>query len=245
MGIPVERILEKLDEYFNKKDFSAAERHLQYWLSEAEFTRDRQGRLTILNEQIGFYRKLRREPEAMTACSLALDAADELGLDGTASYATSLLNAATAYKAFGRAEEALPLYECAKEIYEDKLPPDDGRRGGLYNNMALTLADLGCFSEAEAFFEQALSVMTQVSGGEPEMAVTHCNMADLADLEQNREMCLRHLDTAWALLHTPGLQQDGYFAFACEKCAPAFGTFGRSDRESELLELAEAIYQSL
>ena len=244
MGIPVERVLEKLDAYFNKKDYPAAERHLQYWLSEAALTGDRQGRLTILNEQIGFYRKLRQEPEAMTACSMALEAAEELGLDGTVGYATTLLNAATAYKAFGRAEEALPLYERAKEIYEAKLLPEDGRRGGLYNNMALTLVDLGRYSEAEALFEQALSVMAQVSGGEPEMAVTHCNLADLADLEQNRDLCLRHLDAAWALLHTPGLRQDGYFAFVCEKCAPAFGTFGQPEREAALLKLAEAGYQN-
>ena len=244
MGIPVERVLEKLDAYFNKKDLPAAERHLQYWLAEAELTGDRPGRLTILNEQIGFYRKLQREPEAMTACTMALEAAEELGPDGTVSHATTLLNAATAYKAFGKAAEALPLYARAREIYEDVLPPGDGRRGGLYNNMALTLVDLGRYSEAEALYEQALSVMTQAPGGEPEMAVTHCNLADLAELEQNREGCLRHLDAAWALLHTPGLRQDGYFAFVCEKCAPAFGAFGQPEREAELLKLAEAFYQS-
>lgn len=245
MGIPVERVLEKLDAYFNKKEYYAAERHLQYWLGEAELTGDRQGRLTILNEQIGFYRNLHRESEAMTACSLALEAADELALDGTVCYATTLLNAATAYKAFGRAEQALPLYARAEAIYEQRLSPGDRRRGGLYNNMALALVDLGRYCEAQSFFERAISVMAQVSGGEPDMAVTHCNLADLADLEQDREKSLRHLDAAWALLHTAGLQQDGAYAFACEKCAPAFGRFGRPEQEAALLKLAETISRSL
>jgi hypothetical protein len=35
-----ERILSKLDEYLNKNDYSSAERHLKYWLTEAEQTGD-------------------------------------------------------------------------------------------------------------------------------------------------------------------------------------------------------------
>lgn len=34
--IPVGRIIDKLDSYLNKNDYDAAERHLRYWLAEAE-----------------------------------------------------------------------------------------------------------------------------------------------------------------------------------------------------------------
>ena len=78
MAIPVSRVLEKLDGYLNKKDFAAAERHLSYWLSDAEAENDRRGMLTILNEQIGFYRKQQREAESLAASDRAIALAEEL-----------------------------------------------------------------------------------------------------------------------------------------------------------------------
>lgn len=249
MGIPVGRVLDKLDAYFERKDFDAAERHLQYWLAEAEAVGDRQGMLTVLNEQIGFYRKMQNESETMKACDCALQTAEDLDLAGTVSMATTLINAATAYKAFGRAAEALPLYEEAKKIYEARLEPSDGRRGGLYNNMALALADLGRYREAEASYEKALAVMVQVPGGELEMAVSRCNMADLAAMElgtdRGREKILHCLEQAWELLNSEKISRDGYYAFVCEKCAPVFGWCDQHHREEELMRRADAIYRNL
>ena len=34
--IPVGRMIEKLDSYLNQNDYDAAERHLKYWLTEAD-----------------------------------------------------------------------------------------------------------------------------------------------------------------------------------------------------------------
>lgn len=55
--IPVGRIIDKLDSYLNQNDYIAAERHLKYWLNEADDCHDMRGKLTMLNEQIGLYRK--------------------------------------------------------------------------------------------------------------------------------------------------------------------------------------------
>ena len=55
--ISVGRMIEKLDSYLNQNDYDAAERHLKYWLTEADAGHDMRGKLTVLNEQIGFYRK--------------------------------------------------------------------------------------------------------------------------------------------------------------------------------------------
>ena len=49
--IPIGRIIEKLDSYLNQNDYASAERHLRYWLSEAETCHDMRGKLTVLNEQ--------------------------------------------------------------------------------------------------------------------------------------------------------------------------------------------------
>ena len=83
VGIPTGRVIEKLDEYLNRNDFASAERHLRYWLEEAESVNDGRGRLTVLNEQIGLYRKMEKESEALQAIENALALAEAPDMDGT------------------------------------------------------------------------------------------------------------------------------------------------------------------
>ena len=55
--VPVGRILDRLREYEDRNDWPAVERHLKYWLEEAEANRDERGQLTLNNELMGYYRK--------------------------------------------------------------------------------------------------------------------------------------------------------------------------------------------
>jgi len=241
-SIPVARVLDKLDGLLAHKDFSSAERHLDYWLEDARTVGDRRAMLAILNEQIGLFRKCGNKDRALEASEAALRLSDEVCTDGSVTLGTTLINAATAYKAFGLAERALPLYERAKIIYESHLKSDDGRLGGLYNNMALALTDLRRFSEAEELFYMALEVIERLNGGEAEMAVTYCNLADLhaEALDADIRPFLRR---AYELLNTEGLRHDAYYAFICEKCAPSFGCYGYAQYEKELSERARLIYE--
>ena len=228
--VPVKRVLDKLDEYLGCNDYESAERHLLYWRTEAETTGDRRGLLTVLNEQIGLYRKLNRKTEGLAAVDAALALAEELDIGETAAMGTTLINAATACRAFGDAQKALPMYERAQKIYECILAPDDSRLGGLCNNMALTVLDLGDYRKAEKLFGKALSVMERVPNGEAEQAVTYCNLADLAaaelGMEAGEKKIETYLDQAQTLLDTPSLPHDGHYAFVCEKCAPVFRYYG-------------------
>lgn len=246
-SIPVGRVLEKLDRLLVQKDFDGAELHLTYWLRDAETVGDMRGMLTVVNELIGLYRKLGREKEALSAAERALSLADEAKLAGSITMGTTLVNVATAYKAFGHADTALPLYEKARDLYEKYLLPDDGRLGGLYNNMALALMDISCFEEARQLFEKALAVMALVPGREPEMAVTYCNLADLTaaelGLEAGEAEISRCLEKAMELLNAEGLTRDGNYAYVCEKCAPCFGYYGFFLYKKELTKRAEQIYE--
>lgn len=247
MGIPIQRIIENLDRSFAKKDFDAAEKHLKYWLSEAEKENDLRGRLTVLNEQIGFYRKLGKEAECLEAIEAALELSEKSGINSAVTFGTTLINAATGYKAFGRAEKALPLYEKARELYENNLSEEDSRLGGLYNNMALTVSQLGDYREAEKLFYKALEVMKKVPHGELEEAITYCNLADLVSAEkgllEGEKQISEHLERALALFDAQGLSRDGYYAFVCEKCAPTFGYYGWFLAEREISRRAEEIYE--
>lgn len=244
--VDLRRCMERLDALLGHNDYDAARRHLDYWKAEALAGNDLRGLLSIENERMGLFRKLGDEAAASSAAENALALIARTALEDTVTAATTQLNAATVCKRFGRAAEALPLYEQARAIYERKLAPTDGRLGGLYNNMGLALVDLGRFSEARALYEQALSIMAGQPNGALEQAVTELNLADLAAAERGlldaEEEIEARLDRAWALLNQADLPQDGYYAFVCEKCAAGFGYYGRFLDEQTLKQRAEELY---
>lgn len=243
--ISSDRILRKLDEHLNKNDYESAERHLRYWLSEAEASGDFKTELLIENELMGLYRKLGKKAEALGCTEKAMKRIDELNAGYQVGSATTYLNCATVYKAFGMSEGALPLFEKAREIYESKLEANDGRLGGLYNNMALSLSDLSRFSEAKELFDKAIEIMNS-NGALLEVAITLLNLATMTEnelgLENACEMIEDYLSKARALLDNWEIK-NGYYAFVCDKCASVYGYYGHFAYENELNERVRRIYE--
>jgi len=245
--IPVRRVLEKLDFYLGKNDYDQAERHLKYWIMEAESGDDTGGKLAVLNELIGLYRKCNKESECLQIISEVLLLAEAKEWEDTVTLGTTLINVATGYKAFGKTAEAVPMYKRARRIYESNLDSKDDRLGGLYNNMALALTELEYYAEAEELYNKAIAVMRQQENGELEIAITYLNMADLiaarTGLEEGAEEIDKYLMQAEKLLNTDNIPRDGYYAFVCEKCAPVFGYYGYFLIEQELNRRAVDIYE--
>lgn len=239
----MERILAKLDEYTHKNDYASAERHLLYWLEEK---RASSAALTLFNELLGVYRKTSQEEKALETVKSALQTVDSLGLKATVTAATTYLNAATVLHAFDRAEQALPLFEEAKEIYEKELFPTDPRLGGLYNNMGTTLVTLCRFGEADILFRKAICIMREAKDGDLEVAVTLCNMASAVEAERGtlagEEEIARLLDEAKELLEAHE-KRDGYYAFVLSKCAPVFRYYGHFRYAGELEGRVTRIYE--
>jgi tetratricopeptide (TPR) repeat protein len=160
--------------------------------------------------------------------------------------ATTYLNCATVYKAFGMAADALPLFEQARGIYENELNDSDPRLAGLYNNMALALVDLSRFREANELYDRAISIMERAENGSLEVAITYLNMASAAEsefglLDADETIC-ELLDKARELLEN-ATERDGYYAFVCEKCASVFDYYGQFLYAKELEERARRIYE--
>jgi len=245
--VPQQRIIDKLDEYMSHRDYAGAERHLRYWLTEAEQGRDLRGKLFICNELVGHYRKTGQKENAFRFAEDALHLLSELNYKGSATSGTTLVNAATAYNAFGESEKAMTLFEQAQADLESDPRTDPSLLGGLYNNMALACKDLNRFDEAFSFFGRAMELMAKVPGGCLEQAVTCLNIADTltqergADASADKVSAL--LDRAWTLLQDPSVPRDGYYAFVCEKCAPGFADYGRISEAEELSKRAEASYE--
>ncbi len=245
-SVPQQRIMEKLIEYTDRRDYTGAERHLLYWLEEALLGKDKRGELMIRNELIGHDRKNGDREKALEQADKALALLDELDYHGTRSSGTTYVNAATACNAFGENERSLRLFETARAVYEAHAGTAPELLGGLYNNMGLTLASLGKYDEGLALFEKALEVMAGAENGGPEQAITCLNMADVYEQKDGAEAGERKitglLDRAQELLFAPGNPETGYFAFVCEKCAPAFDHYGYFLAAKKLRKKAEDIY---
>ena len=245
--IPIDRVLQKQDEYLGRNDYSGAERHLLYWMGEAELGNDLKGRLLLSNELMGLYRKLGRKDEAIAYAGTALGLVDKLDVGREISGATAMLNSATVYKAFGMPDKSLPLFEKAREIYESELDADDSRLAGLYNNMALTMVDLHQYGQADGLYSKAIAVLEKNADTQPDRAITYLNMADAAEAELGQEDAAErteeYLEKAMALLDET-TKRDGYYAFVCEKCAPVFDYYGYFLYKKELEDRAERIYRN-
>ena len=245
--VPQDRIMAKMREYEDASDWNGAERHLKYWLAEAEMNRDDRGALMLHNELMGFYRKQGKRDEALAHAERAAELVEKLGMEDTVTAGTTWVNAGTVHEAFRDPVGGIAFFEKARENYEKNLPETDERLGGLYNNMALALTSCGRYQEAQAMFRSALRVMERQEHGEPEQAITLLNMADALEAELGPEEAAEYteefLDRAAALLDTENLPRNGYYAFVCEKCAPVFGHYGYFAEEAELAKRAKEILE--
>lgn len=245
--VPQQRILNKLDDYMSRRDYDGAERHLLYWLKEAEQGRDLRGQLLVCNELIGHYRKTGSRENAFRYAELALSLLEDMDFEGSISAGTTYVNAATAYSAFGENQRALELFERAKTLYESTPHTQAHLLGGLYNNMALVLQTLGRFPEAFELYNKAMKTMETVPGGVLEQAITCLNMADAVAAQLGQEegevRIFELLDRADELLHDKSAPHNGYYAFVCEKCSPTFSYYGYFAVAEELQREAKEIYE--
>ena len=245
--IPTDRVLDKLDEYLNKKDFDGAKRHLNYWLNESRSMGDHNGEILLLNEFMGLSRKLGEKDNALEFTRLALKKIDDLNIKENVGSATTYLNSATVYKAFGKSNESVSLFEKAKDIYEKNLSKTDARLGGLYNNYALALVDLGKFNDAEILYDNAISVMENVPSSQGELAITYLNKANAVEyrlgIEDGKKIISEYVERAKTLLESISYRMDGGYAFILEKCASVFLHYGYDEYAERITARYRGIYE--
>ena len=242
--IDTPEVIRGLDALYAQGRESEAQSYLESWLVKARSIGDWRGELSMLSELLGQYRRSMDEAKGIATVNQALELIRAHHMSETLSGATVMLNAATTMKCFGRAKESIPVFSHVSRVYSAKLDPRDYRFAGLYNNMALSYADVEDYASAERFFNLALKLISAIPNSGNDMAVTYCNMAEMyakADLEDERiNDCM---EKAWDCLNEPGLTRDGYHAFTISKCAASFDYFGYFLYSRELKERAKNIYE--
>ena len=177
----MEFVLREVDRLFDENKAKDAESFLKKCLNEARAEEDYGVCLQILNELIGYYRQTSEKEALIDTIRESIAMAENLNLQGTVLYGTTLLNAANGYRALGMLEQSGVYYEEAEEIYQRELSAKDMLLAGLYNNRSLLEQEENHYQQAEEYLLKALQIVQENQSGF-EIAVTYANLANTAVL---------------------------------------------------------------
>ena len=170
------KILSEYDEMFGRYSLQEIEGFLLKNLSEARFKFENKVLVALLNEAIGFYRDTTQKEKALKLCGELNELLISMNLQGSIAYATSLLNIANAFRAFGVYKESLLLFEKVEDIYRKHLSKEDFMFASLYNNWSLVYQEIGEFEKAVELLEKALKVVESYPDAVIPQATTRTNL---------------------------------------------------------------------
>ena len=242
-SINVERFITSLDKCFLTNDLKKAQEIIDFWKAEAFALNDERGRLSIVNEELGFYRRTADAKKGLEAVSEALALIESLGLENDFSAADIFVNAATTLKCFKKPAEAIEFYEKAEQLFTSRGKRDFDYAAFL-NNYASALSDLESYDKAEQLYKKAISVLKETGGHDGEIAVTLINLAHLIfDRDDTAyEQTEKTLDEAWEYINSDNQKRDANYAFILSKCAPSLRYFQREEQALACEQVAEEIY---
>lgn len=173
----INSILAEYDSMFGRCELAEIESFLQQNIEQSKISGDYGAMITLLNEIIGFCRDTTQREKAMGYCDTLLEVMNQLNLQGRVEYATSLLNIANAYRAFGLCKESVDLYEQVYENYKVNVEPNAFAYASLYNNWSLVYQETGEFEKAKELLLKALTVVELYEDAVIPQANTRTNLA--------------------------------------------------------------------
>lgn len=173
----INKVLMEYDSMFGKNTLEEIENYLVSNIEAAYEEPDYYSAVTLLNEFIGFCRDTSQNEKGKECCNQTIILMNRLGLGDTVEYATSMLNVANAYRAFGMFQESLDLYSKVENNYKKNLAPNEFNYASLYNNWSLLYQEMNDFDSAEFMLKKALRIVDRYPNATVEQATTRTNLA--------------------------------------------------------------------
>lgn len=159
-----DRFLQGLDAIFARHAAdSEAAPYLEQAMSDAENAEDDAGLLTVLNETMGFYRSQGWHDKNQWIVQRTIELALRMGLEGSETWATTLINCATAMRAAKQYNQAEDLYTQALHCAENVYPPKDRRIAVLHNNLSMLYQETGKGKASEHELREAMRILREAS----------------------------------------------------------------------------------
>lgn len=242
----IETELKKLDAFYQNKEYQKIEPFLVEKIAEAKECESYDAYLAFSNELIGFYRSISEHDQSLVIAEDVLLLMEELGMEETVHFGTSLLNAATAYRAAGKNREALGYYERALVLYEKTLEQEDYRFASLYNNISILLSQMGEIKKAILFLDNAISVISKIMPGSVELASSFTNKALLLFQTSQRNEAMALLEEALLIFEKEKNKNDPHYSAALAGVGEAYyhlGDFPKSVQAYEKsIHMIEQVY---
>ncbi len=172
----INEVLDEYDAMFGKYNTDKIEGFLDKKLKEAIGEDDIPSVITLLNELIGFCRDCGNQEKGIHYCTQVVRIMNDIGMCNTVEFATTLINVANAYRAFGLYEESQKNYKIALKVFEDSLDAYDSRFAILYNNFSLLYQETGDFELSKDLLIKALHVLSKHPQMYIEEATTQTNL---------------------------------------------------------------------
>lgn len=239
----ITELMKKLDELYQKKQFSDIESYLCGGINDALGRHDEGTALILLNELMGYYRSVSRHADCAKAAEQALALICSMGLEGTVNHGTTLLNAATGLRAAGENDQAEKVYQKAQAILETQLPAEDYRLATLYNNMSLLYAATGRLEQAAEYARKAVERMEQNPDAQAELAISLSNLGGMYTRLGQADQARRCLERAVRLFEQlPGGDDPHYPAALCALAKLHFHQ-GEPEKAAELFRRALSLIE--
>ena len=171
--------------------------------------------LFILNELIGYYRVTSQVSEGEKIAQQLINILKVKGYDGTLQQATSYLNIATMYRAFGNLDQALILYQETENIYV-QLNHHDLRLSAFYNNYSLLYLQRKEYRKAIDLAHQALKIVEEEKDY-AKMAVSYSNLAQMYILINQKEKAKDYVEKAIFLFENYTNNDSHYYSALASK----------------------------
>lgn len=219
-----------------------AEPYLLDALHRAEAMHDDAASLTVLNELMGFLRSQGRHDDNIDIVRQSLALSDRMGISGTESWLTTLINAATSLRAAGDYAQSEHLYRQALSASSSILDHDDRRLAALHNNLSMLYSSTQRYAEAREELSLALSILEQASTHPDEdldIASSHTNLALLLlNIPDHEREALEQARTAMTMYRHGHLEGRAHFAATLAAYAQALLHCGQVQEAIENYERA-------
>ena len=174
----IEKIYAKLEELLEEEKVQEAENFLCEQLEDAKEKEEYGIYISAANELMGLYRNVAKYQEAFNIAEDVALLMEELHLEGTEYFGTTLLNTALIYNQAGAFSASLEYYRRALKIYEDVLPKEDERFMGIYHNIAGVYENLGETENALMYREKMAAVAKNLKDAQVEYATALSGMGE-------------------------------------------------------------------
>lgn len=178
-------IMGELDRLYQEENIPQVQALLEEKVRELRFSGEIFPRITLLNELLGIYRETQESVLGTSVCEELLGLFRENSLKKDENYGTTLLNIATAHRAFGDLFTSKKYYEEALDIFQNTIPETDYRFASLYNNMSLLYMEQGNLDSALENLQKSLGILAEIPHTEVQIATGNTSMAQIF-LEQGK-----------------------------------------------------------